>query len=222
MKEQLIICIGFPKCGTTWLHILFDHNEIFTRLPQDNGEINYRLFSLNRENFKGKNVFVKTPAWIFDKNSLLRIRKFIKDNKLQNVKIIICYRNIAEYLYSFYLHRCKEAELKIRPCIDNYKTFDDYLKHTEFDIPMLHTGNFAQYVKQAIEIFKDYDIYFINHKQICSDQEKIMEKLGIEYRGPTHKPYTDFKTADMNLYTKRQKEIIEKYQQEFDELLEQK
>jgi hypothetical protein len=114
LDKSLVICLGFPKCATTWIHRQFEaHQQIAVTTTK---EIDY--WSNNYD--KGKKWYLSqftsdsnytiyaeiTPHYMHEE-ILTRLSEDLKD---EVVKFMVCMRNPCDRTYSHYMDKLRSGE----------------------------------------------------------------------------------------------------------------
>jgi len=182
------ICIGAPKCATTWLaKTLNEHPDIF--MPEKepnffnktfffyrkNAEWNYkkginwysRFFAGADSRIKGE----KTPRYLYDQEAPKLIKKHFP-----NIKIILILRNPIDLVWSYYWH----AKYK-----NNFPNINKMMnsKHELFEL-----GYFSKYIKRYLQYFSRDQMLILFYDDLKADPQnflyKVCDFLGVDNKIP--------------------------------------
>jgi hypothetical protein len=161
------LVIGFPRCGTTWLHsTLKKHPEIF--LPEKK-----ELKFFNKEYEKGfeyyRSWFAKagsdqicgeiTPNYIYSEDALKRVY-----SSFPNIKLIVVMRNPVHRLYSSYRFFYEQY---------NERSFQDLLKEESF----LKSSQYIDYIKRWSELYPYKAFKFLVFEEMMSKPMLCLQEI---------------------------------------------
>lgn len=196
-----ILCVGFPKCGTTTLYdILIQYPEInmteFIKEP-----LYYKFPDLYKKGFEWyQNVYYghldKNSKNIIEINPTLwnQADKLRKDFK-QDIKLIFIMRNPVDVLYSRYKYMGMYGDLDERNMQSYLQgphnlTFHQYAKRAIIERnEWVQRGNYFTSISSYLKYFPIENMYFMFFEEFIKDQQiecnKLMDFLGIHYSEST-------------------------------------
>lgn len=162
MKE-LIIIVGFPKCGTSVLLYYLRNNYINIGENNKNEEICDNILDLipKINNMEGDKFICKQPTLVY-RDNLLKIIKDQLDKFNIKYKIILLIREHSKQLQSLFNMRKNQKYYT-----ENVDTFleEKYIcyhsKKFNLNITNIESINFKYYIEKLINIFDKKYIYLI-------------------------------------------------------------
>ena len=143
------LCIGFPKCGTTFLFeaIEASTHAVALRDPATGGaEIADGIFDC--EGLDPRRSYVaKTPTWILDERCLRRLAATL--SRRFRVVPVVCVRDPAEQLASYRAHRARVEGLAF-PSMAQFCAARDCAAPA---LPYAACATFAPHLRAAIRVF---------------------------------------------------------------------
>lgn len=176
-KGPDFLCIGAPKCGSTWLYeLLGAHPTIF--FPEEVKEIRYftryhergddwyrKLYNKQQKNQTSGDI---TPHYLYVE-SVDHIARFNPD-----FKFILIYRDPVQRCVSHYKFRIRS---------DNYKkSFGDFMK----DYPdSVEWGFYAKHLSKFTNVFPENQFLFLSFENATENVEETKTELarflGVDY-----------------------------------------
>lgn len=170
--------IGAPKSATSWIDkCLKEHPNIVTPEPKEIGlfindekptQDNYYKFFSNYDDNKICGEYCN--LYLYDKNTLLRIK-----NHYPDTKIIICLRNPIDRMLSHYLFRNSTGSEEFtdinKKIIDDLNIFSDKPKKT------IQCSLYYTPIKNCFEIFDKDKVLIIFYNDIKNKPKGTIKKL---------------------------------------------
>ena len=182
MRPIDFVGIGFPKSGTTWLSNMLElhpevnlakHKETSFFMGDSYAEVIRsfypRFFKIeSREEFEREFIHNKdlikgefSPHYVYDVESIKNIQKHS-----DKVKIIICIRNSADFVYSYYWY--------LRGSNLSYRIPSDFLQAFNSIKYLRDLGFIYKNLKPWLETYSEDKVYLVNFEDIVRNPGDLL------------------------------------------------
>lgn len=163
------VYVGWPKCGSTWLHRLCEATHELTVSPAKDINFFDRKFEKGRDWFyrqfprKGgaTRVIDIGHDYVFSRSALERIRAFDEDTKL-----IVFLRYPADWIVSEYdyVRSTGRVSIDMAGFLDEYRYVSEYAR-------------FENYLASVLDIFPADRVLIVFQEDLASDAASFVRKL---------------------------------------------
>jgi hypothetical protein len=201
-----VVVVGGPKCATMHMANFFSNSNfrVVQANPNIPNEARNMMFRISPRGWKYK--FCKTPGWIFDKNALNRVARFIGNYGKQTL-VLVCVREFNQLLRSWYEMRKGESPQYANITFDEFKqkkswenrhlTYQECVR--EFEKNIIHLIELLSNVKCAkLVVIDQYN--FINNSTYDIFIECGVDVKNKEYKYEKPNIKTKQKILDKTLF----------------------
>lgn len=167
------LVIGFPRCGTTWLHTcIAEHPEIGVADQKESHFFDKyweRGIDWYTNQFLAQNsakvIGESTPSYALQNSALSRIASVIP-----NVKLIVSIRNPVDQVYSNYWFAFKN---KLGKHKFMNMSFEDAINKT----PLIKRATYIQYFQSILNYFERQQLLVLKYEDFNKKPEKIIREV---------------------------------------------